>query len=140
MPVSDRTQIRAIVRDLGRFTERLVVKITLDVTANLVEATPVDTGWAQANWVPSVGKRSRRPAESFSGRTPSAAVQAAAAKQSVGRAQAIGYKLERRRVFVSNNVDYILRLNDGYSRKAPAGFVQKAIRKAVTQDIRGFRG
>ena len=140
MPVGNRKQVTAIVRGLERFAERLVVKITLDVTSNLVEDTPVDTGWAQANWVPSVGQRSRRPAQLFSGRTPSAFVQAASAKQSVGRAQAIGYKLERGRVFVSNNVNYILRLNDGYSRKAPAGFVQKAVRKAVTQDLRGFRG
>ena len=43
-------------------------------------------------------------------------------------------------MFVSNNVKYITRLNDGYSRQAPAGFVQSAIRKAVTQDIRSFRG
>ena len=140
MPVSNRIQIKALVGGLNRLTERLVVKITLDVTANLIEATPVDTGWAQANWVPSVGKRSRRRARSFPGRTPSAFVQAAVAKQSVGQAQAAGYKLERGRVFVSNNVPYILRLNDGSSQKAPAGFVQRAVRKAVTQDIRGFRG
>ena len=139
MPVGNRKQVRAIVRDLERFTERLIVKITLDVTANLVETTPVDTGWARANWVPSVGKRSRRPAESFSGRTPSAFVQAAAAKQTAGTAQALSYKLERGRVFVTNNVKYINRLNDGYSRQAPAGFVQRAIRKAVTM-ARRFRG
>ena len=139
MPVGSRKQVTAIVRDLERFTERLVVKITLDVTANLVEATPVDTGWAQANWVPSVGKRSRRSARSFKGKTPSASVQAAAAKQSAGQAQALGYKLENGRVFVSNNVNYITRLNDGYSKQAPPGFVQSAIRKAVTGN-RGFRG
>ena len=139
MPVGNRKQVTAIVRGLDRFAERLIVKITLDVTANLIETTPVDTGWARANWVPSVGQRSRRPAQSFPGRTPSAFVQAASAKQSVGQAQTIGYKLERGRVFVSNNVRYITRLNDGYSRKAPAGFVQRAIRKAVTA-IRGFRG
>ena len=140
MPVSQRIQVRALIGGLDRLTERLVVKVTLDVTANLVETTPVDTGWARANWVPAVGNRNRRPAESFSGRTPSAFVQAATAKQAAGQVQVAGYKLERGRVFVNNNVRYILRLNDGYSQQAPAGFVQGAIRKAVTQDIRGFRG
>ena len=139
MPVGNRKQVTAIGRDLERFVERVTVKITLDVTANLIEDTPVDTGWARANWVPSVGKPSRRPAQLFSGRTPSASVQAAAAKQSLGQAQALGYKLDRGRVFVNNNVNYITRLNDGYSRQAPAGFVQRAIRKAVTT-IRRFRG
>ena len=68
MPVGNRKQVTAIVRGLDRFAERVIVKITLDVTANLIEANPVDTGWSRANWVPSVGKRSRRPAQSFSGK------------------------------------------------------------------------
>ena len=135
MPVGNRKQVTAIVRSLERFTERLIVKITLDVTANLVETTPVDTGWARANWVPSVGTpvvKNLKGAERI--------VSAAAAEQAAGQAQAIGYKLARGRVFVSNNVPYILRLNDGYSQQAPSGFVQMAIRKAVTQAGRGFRG
>ena len=139
MPVGQRKQIRALVGGLNRLTERLVIKITLDVTANLLETgtahgTPVDTGWARANWVPSVGRRARSP-EGAERNVP-----AAAAKQAAGQAQVAGYKLERGRVFISNNVPYILRLNDGYSKQAPRGFVQNAVRKAVTQDIRGFRG
>ena len=139
MPVGNRKQVTAIVRSLDRYAGRLIIKITLDVTGNLVETTPVDTGWARANWVPSVSNRSRRPAQSFTGRTPSASVQAAAAKQAAGQVQVAGYKLERGRVFVSNNVKYINRLNDGSSRQAPSGFVQRAIRKAVTM-ARSFRG
>ena len=34
--------------ELERFVERLLVKITLDMVANLTEATPVDSGWARA--------------------------------------------------------------------------------------------
>ena len=56
MPTAqERTQIRAIVRGLERVTERVIIKITTDVTANLIETTPVDLGWARANWVPSLG-------------------------------------------------------------------------------------
>ena len=140
MPVGNRKQVTAIVSDLNGLTARSVSKITLAVTFNLVEDTPVDTGWARANWVPSVGKRSRRPAQSFPGRTPEASVQAAAAVQAAGQVEALGYKLENGRAFVTNNVHYIRRLNDGYSRQAPRGFVQIAIRKAVTQSARRSRG
>ena len=48
-------QVRAVIRSLERLSERVITKITLDVTANLIESTPVDTGWARANWVPQIG-------------------------------------------------------------------------------------
>ena len=131
----ERTQIRAIVRGLGQFTERLIVKITTDATANLIEDTPVDTGWARANWVPSLGAP---VVKELSGSDRN--VQSAASEQSAGVAEVLGYRLRRGRVFISNNVPYILSLNDGHSNQAGPGFIQRAIRKAVTIDIRGFRG
>ncbi len=136
--MADR-QVRAIVRGLNELTARVVTKITLDVTANLIEATPVDTGWARANWVPSVGLPAlkdlppRRPDDGQ-------AVTQAAATQQGAIAALIGYTLKRGRVFVTNNVPYILSLNDGTSKKAGPGFVQRAVAKAVTRDIRDFEG
>ena len=50
------------------------------------------------------------------------------------------YTLDQGSVFVSNNVPYILKLNDGHSQQAPAGFIQTAIHKAVTTDLEGYRG
>lgn len=129
-------QIRAIVRGLDRLTERVVTKITLDVTANLVETTPVDTGWARANWVPALSK----PFVANLGAVPVTAQNASAAgvRQQAAVAGIAGYRLSMGRVFVSNNVPYIQELNAGSSRQAPSGFVQRAIAKAVTQDIRGL--
>ena len=131
----ERREIRAIVRGLDRFSERAIVKITLDLTANLIETTPVDVGWARANWVPSIGSPVVKDLSEAERN-----VQSAAAEQSAGTASVLGYLLRRGRVFISNNVEYILALNDGHSAQAPPGFVQRAIRKAVTVDIRGFRG
>ena len=136
--MADR-RVRAIVRGLDRLTSRVVVKLTLDVTANLVETTPVDTGWARANWVPSIGEPALKDLPAV-GPDNSQAVASAVTEQEVARAKILGYVLKRGRVFVTNNVPYILELNDGSSTKAPAGFVQQAIAKAVTQDMRGFKG
>ena len=133
------SQIRAVVRGLERVTERVITKITLDVTANLVEATPVDTGWARANWVPAIGAPVVRDLGNVPATSQNAASVAGKQQQAIA-AVVTGYKLARGAVFVSNNVPYILRLNDGSSKQAPSGFVQRAIKKAVTQDIRGFRG
>ena len=76
---------------IDRFTERVVTKIGLDVTANLIETTPVDFGWARANWVPSVG----RPERNDPGERDRSRVPGAQAKQAVGQAALLRYKLGR---------------------------------------------
>ena len=130
MPTASETaQILAIGRGITQLTERSVRKITLDVHANLVEHTPVDTGWARANWVPRTGVPLQAPV----GQPGSGGVAAAAAASSTGIAKVLSYALTQGKVFVTNNVPYIERLNNGYSRQEPAGFVQRAIRRAVAR-------
>lgn len=129
------SQTEQVMAALENVAERTVVKIALDVTANLIEFTPVDTGWARANWVPSIGRRN--PPGDISDPRP-AEVAAAKTEQAGGVASLLGYRLQLGQVRVSNNVPYIERLNDGSSEQAPAGFVQLAIKKAVTVDILGL--
>mgnify|MGYP000125552930 CR=1 FL=1 len=136
--MTEDTQIRAIVRGLERVTEHVVTKITLDVTANLVETTPVDTGWARANWVPAIGAPVIQDLRGVPTTAQNVASMTGEQQQAL-----VGivtdYRLSRGAVFVSNNVPYVPRLNDGSSTQAPSGFVQRAVQKAVTQDIRGFK-
>ena len=131
-------QIRAILRGLERLTERVVTKITLDVAANLIETTRVDTGWARANWVPSVGSPEEPSSEDVEGFRPSAQDAASkAGEQAAATASvAASYRLPMGSTFVTNNVPYVPRLND----EVDVGFVQRAVAKAVTGDIRGLRG
>lgn len=128
------TPISFIVKDVERSAELIIKKITLDIHANLVRApdeggTPVDTGWARANWVPAIGTR-------FEGTSGSRAAVSDGDAQA-GIASVLGYKLAQGRVIISNNVPYIGGLNEGTSRQAPAAFVQAAIVKAVEVDARG---
>lgn len=125
--VAEERQIRAVVRGSRSFTERTVRRLALEVHANLVETTPVDTGWARANWVPKIGEPITEPVGQ-PGATGTFAAQSAAAAGVLDVAQ---YQLQQGRIHVTNNVPYIQRLNDGYSRQEPAGFVQRAIRKAL---------
>lgn len=130
-------QIIEIVKDLKDLTGKAIKKITLDLTANLVEVTPVDIGWARANWVPSIGRPSLP--RTISGKPTAGQLSAKEGKQEQGLAKvATQYTLDQGVVFVSNNVPYILRLNDGHSQQEPAGFIQRAITKAVTVDFKGF--
>jgi hypothetical protein len=100
--------------------------VIVEVTANLMEpadegGTPVDTGWARANWIPSVGTAT----EQTDGTPQSVSTGA----QQIGIAQVAAYR-GAQPVFVSNNVPYIMTLNDGSSKQAPAGFVELAVAKA----------
>lgn len=125
-------QVRVIMGELQRVIERVTIKITLDCTANLIETTPVDTGWARANWIPGLNPPGTEPL----GKPD--AIGPASAAQAQGTAAVAAYTLQQGRIFISNNVPYILILNDGHSNQAPAGFIQRAIEKAVTRDIRGL--
>jgi len=115
-------------------------KVVLDIVANLVSSpdtgygTPVDTGWARSNWVPSIG-------QAFGGTAGTKAAAEAGildtGAQQRGLAQvAAAYRLTQGSIFISNNVPYIARLNEGSSQQAPAGFVQNAIIKAIEVDAR----
>ena len=129
-------QVRVIAGQLGGLTERAVRAISLEVTANLIEATPVDTGWARANWVPAIGVSRDSPVNT---RPDASLVSAQVAKQQAGMASLGGYRLASGPVFVSNNVPYIVFLNEGSSRQAPAAFVQAAIQAGVNQVVRTLR-
>ena len=132
-------QIRTIIKSLEKLSERVIVKLTLDVTANLKETTPVDTGWARANWVPAIGRPFVADLEGLVRADLEALVGSQEASQSSALAKVAGtYRLSSGSVFVSNNVPYIMELNAGSSVKAPAAFVQRAIFKAATQDIKGL--
>lgn len=121
-----------VVTALEGATERTVKRLTLEVTANLQERTPVDVGWARANWVPSIGNPYRISVGNLSEDERRAQLGSAQAQQQSGTAQvAATYRLSQGSTFVSNNVPYIVFLNNGTSQQAPAAFVQQEIQNAI---------
>lgn len=127
------SQTTFVMKALSMALDKVVKKITLDVTANLIEATPVDTGWARANWIASIGAPVIADLSLIRSREQRAAgVQNAVGEQATGTATvAANYK--RGKTYVTNNVPYIVDLNDGTSMQAPSGFVQEAIVKGLAQ-------
>ncbi len=100
----------------------------VEVTANLREppdegGTPVDSGWARANWLASIGAPVTETAGSED------AVSSAETAQREGLVAVATYAGPEP-VYVSNNVPYIARLNDGWSKQAPSRFVDRAVAKA----------
>lgn len=113
----------SVALQLKNFTEDIIQQVTLEVTAVLGEDTPVDTGWAQANWVPNIG------ASHIGTVGTKESVTATAKEEGIAKVLAL-YKLPAI-IFVTNNVPYIERLNSGHSDKAPSGYVQLAILKGL---------
>jgi hypothetical protein len=131
-----------VIANLNRFVEQIIKKLVLDIVANLQAApseggTPVDTGWARANWVPNIGSA----LDTTAGTRAQAEAGQLSTASAAGVAQvAIEYKLARGAVHITNNVPYILLLDAGSSTQAPAGFVRRGILKALRVDLIGGFG
>lgn len=128
-------QIDFIVADLDQFTRGEVIALALNVNANLRDApplgTPIDTGWASANWVPSVGEPfTDSGVERVRDPTPGM-VAARAAEAQKGTNDILSWRNGDGPLFSTNNVPYIQPLNNGHSAQSPRGFVQAAIEKAI---------
>lgn len=106
---------------------RAKIRVAETILGDLVFVTPVDTSRALSNWqvtldapVPS----SINPY--FPGSSGSTRIASANEALSVGR-RILATAKPGQHVFLGNVVPYIRRLNDGYSKQAPAGFVERAV-------------
>lgn len=117
------TNVEQFVVGINRFRDRtvpqtlvlVVKKIALTYLSAVVRATPVRTGRARANWqltldVPAAGVLDTVD--------QSAPVRNGLGKLSLLRAF--------QNVWISNNLPYAKRLNEGWSKQAPAGMTSVA--------------
>ena len=119
-------------RRLETRTNRLKREAALIVDREVVLATPVDTGRARSNWIVSLSVPVLSPIGPYApgsklGKGERANAEAALQQ---GR-ERINAARGPQDIYISNNVNYIGRLNEGYSAQAPAGFVQSAVARAV---------
>lgn len=92
--------------------EKTVRAVALIVDSALVNTTPVDTGRARSNWLPSLNIPDVRIVEP--GQKPNI------------RNAILQYNIADN-ILITNNLPYIQKLNDGSSKQAPAGFVDAAL-------------
>ena len=114
--------------ELGASVSRSISRLGVNIVAELTKSTPVDFGWAQNGWVPSIGQP---VADLFEGQLPEdegdPLIAEAFAEQQAGLAELLTYQLYQGNVFITNHVPYIVALNDGHSEQADPGFVEEAI-------------
>lgn len=112
--------LKEVLKALDEFVDKLMIRLTLDIVANLVQTNPVDTGWSRSNWIPSIGT------EVTVAHGSKTAVSGSA--QQAGAAKLLTYTRDKGTIFISNNVPYIVILNE---RPSSQGFVQAAIIRAI---------
>jgi len=124
--MAGRHDIRTLERRLNKVSdqitrsmEALVGDVIEEIGNHLGAATPVLTGFAVANWRPSLNVPIDIPVSFLDpGRAATIArIATVAARWRLGDV-----------AYIRNNIDYIADLNRGTSPKAPAGFVEKAAR------------
>lgn len=102
-------------------------KIAIDLDRMVVLATPVDTGRARGNWYPSIGKPSSEVSydkERYNKKGITAINRAA---ESVNTAK-LGST-----VWLTNNLPYIIKLENGGSKQARRGMVDISIQRIQAQ-------
>lgn len=103
--------------------DQITRQVALAADRTVVLATPVDTGRARANWQATLGAPAVGTVDSAPGKR--ASVGAATSRN--GQVIA-GYKGgPDAAIFLTNNLPYIVPLNNGHSKQAPAGFVERAV-------------
>lgn len=121
------SKMRSMAAAVPIEANKLKQEIATTIAVDLVSATPVDTSKAVSNWQGSVGS----PITAV--RAPYASGQKGSTRSESGAAaleqmrKAIGEATPGVSIFLSNNVPYIGRLNDGHSAQIPAGFIERAV-------------
>lgn len=103
--------------------DQIVRQIALAADRTLVLATPVKSGRARVNWqaslgAPATGTIDAEPGKRGSVRAATSQAEAVIAAYRGGPGAAI---------FLTNNLPYIVPLNNGHSKQAPAGFIERAL-------------
>jgi len=108
--------------DLSKFSkltekkmETVVKKVFIELSTSIIRDTPVLSGRARMNWMPSIN--------SFSETTTKQEDKSGRISISKATKKANQYKLGDL-ISLSNNLPYIMRLEYGWSKKSPNGMVR----------------
>ena len=106
--------VKLFAEKAGTVPDKVLRKVVFDITREIVQKTPVDTGHARSNWFWGVQVVSDEDATMSKSGAPS--LTRAASFASTVRSGGV--------VYLTNNLPYILPLEFGSSQQSPAGMVR----------------
>lgn len=122
-------QLEAFAQKTRIRLDQVVRKVAFDLTSSIVQMTPVDTGLARSSWF--IGDTQTQDI-SASG-SPNGAASLARAASFAATVKAGGT------FYVFNNLPYIMALEYGHSKQAPAGMARITVarwQKIVDQAVK----
>ena len=122
-------QARRIADEIRQFfrtaEEKAVTIVGLALLDELTRATPVDTGLARSNWIPTFNNNG--PGKQI-GTINTVPLNFSLQANRV--TQLKNYKTSMGQVAIENRAKHLVELNQGKSSQAPAGFIEAALRRA----------
>lgn len=122
--------IAAFTLDLNKFiastriaADVAVRKIAFDLFSAIVKKTPVDTGRARSSWTVGVGY----PNTSVAPETKRKRSAARATEKSLSQLRKLARFKLGQSIYLLNNLDYVIFLEEGSSKQAPYGMVRLSI-------------
>jgi len=97
------------------FSTKRIRQMAFIIDRDVVENTPVKTGHAESNWIPTINAPSKQIIEL--GQSPQKVMDVTRDMDLTDT------------IFITNNLPYIKPLNDGSSKQMAAGFVERAIQR-----------
>ena len=121
--------MEVLMRRVDKLAIQQVRRVAIAVGSGVIVATPVDTGRARGNWLSSLG-------------TPVSVMNwdgsaGFGAESSISRLRSIASNYHGGSLFVANNLPYINRLNNGWSKQqAVPGWIER-ISSEVFDTLKG---
>lgn len=117
------TQMRAFENLTIDKAEKVFRKTCFEISNEVISNTPVDSGRAKNNWFPDINKFSNNTTENTD----------KTGKQALSNVQTKTKSLQLGNTFtLSNNLDYIEKLEYGWSKQSPNGMVGITLQKFDT--------
>lgn len=112
---------------ISKAASDLAVGTALTIVGDLAIKTPVDTSKAISNWQVDLDKEPDNTIQPHYPGSDGSTFSASAGETLAQAKIALRNKKPGSVIYITNNLPYIKRLNEGYSKQEPAGFVERAI-------------
>lgn len=120
-------KLEELAKGFDKSSGKTTEKIALTILGQLVYSTPVDSSKALSNWQLNVGSPIKFKIDAyFPGEFGSSQKQSAQAALEAAKKALQGRK-SGEPIYITNNLPYINRLNDGHSKQTTPGFIERAI-------------
>lgn len=116
----------SIKADLGEDINKLARATAFNLLTGIVKKTPVDTGRARGNWQLNLSTAKTDITNTLD---KSGGLAISKGATAIDSAREVEYPV----FWITNNLPYIGKLNDGHSKQAPAKFVDTEMKRVVNK-------